>query len=57
MERAEHDMIDRMEKSQVKYLYQCARELKIQKFGVVYYHTTIQEETDQLYDLDNFYLC
>ena len=57
MDREEYDMIDRMDESRVKYLYQCARELKIQKFGVVYYHTTIQEETDQLYDLDKFYLC
>lgn len=57
MERFPYDIVDRIEKEQLKYIYQCARELKIQKFGVVYYHTTIQEETEQLYNLDSFYLC
>lgn len=49
------NMSEKIGKEQLQYVYQCARELQCEKFGEVYYHTTILEDDRQLFDLDDFY--
>lgn len=47
---------DKIPKDILIKLYEIARELKVPKFGLCYYHTVQMVEKDDEYDTENFYL-
>lgn len=57
MERERRDIIQEIDNKTQIYLFQCAKELKLPTFGVVYYRTTCIETKSQMYKTDDFWLC
>lgn len=54
MNRAEYDFIEQLSNDTKYYLYECARELKLPTFGVVYHNTTIQKAACWQYNTETF---
>lgn len=54
MNRAEYDFIEQLSNDTKYYLYECARELKLPTFGVVYHNTTIRKATSWQYNTETF---
>lgn len=54
MVTAKYNLIDRMDEDQKNFLYSCAKLLELEKFGVVYYNTSVLKETYQVYETKTF---
>ena len=56
MLRADNDIIKKIDKETLIYLYECAKTLKLPTFGVVYYKTSCRMAKSQVYKTDDFWL-
>ena len=56
MRKEKYNNIEKPSNDELVYIYKCAKELKIKKFGAVYYRSAINVYKEREHNTDDFYL-